>query len=89
MVEIILFILFFLLSIITADFVFLILPLLITMYVLTYSDGGIILAGLLGLIIDILSPGSLGIFFFLFIVVALVLRILLNKYVQVSVFQRF
>ncbi|HQB84840.1 MAG: hypothetical protein BWY34_00249 [Parcubacteria group bacterium ADurb.Bin247] len=89
MVEIILFILFFLLLIITADFVFLILPLLITMYVLTYSDGGIILAGLLGLIIDILSPGSLGIFFFLFIVVALVLRILLNKYVQVSVFQRF
>jgi cell shape-determining protein MreD len=89
MVEIILFILFFLLLIITADFVFLILPLLITMYVLTYSDGGIILAGLLGLIIDILSPGPLGIFFFLFIVVALVLRILLNKYVQVSVFQRF
>jgi len=89
MVEIILFILFFLLSIITADFVFLILPLLITMYVLTYSDGGIILAGLLGLIIDILSPGPLGIFFILFIVVALVLRILLNKYVQVSVFQRF
>lgn len=89
MVEIILFILFFLLLIITADFVFLILPLLITMYVLTYSDGGIILAGLLGLIIDILSPGPLGIFFFLFIVAALVLRILLNKYVQVSVFQRF
>ena len=89
MVEIILFLLFFLLLIITANFIFLILPLLITIYILTYSDSGIILAGLLGLIIDILSPGPLGIFFFLFITTALVLRILLNKYVQVSVLQRF
>ncbi len=88
MIELALFILFLLILIITANPVFLIIPLLITIYVLVSSDLGVTLAAFLGLTIDLLSPGPLGIYFFVLTSASLILRVLLNKYVQVSVLQR-
>lgn len=89
MIELVLFILFLFILVITASPVFLIVPLSIAIYVLMFSDLGIMLAALLGLTIDLLSPGPLGIYFFLLTFSSLVLRVLLDRYVQISVFQRF